>query len=310
MTDVTPETGAESPRYVGTTAEDLRAEALASMPQDEPTETPEPEGATETSEQTEESSDPPTDEHEEGGDEKPKPSKGVQKRLDELTREKYDERRRADALQAQLERTIAMLERQQAGSQQAESAPDPNDAPDPDRYPEGENDRQYIRDLARFEARQEIAQQQAIQTRQREIADIQAREQAAREKYEDYQQVVTPEAMAPILQRNPRIIAALAQHEKGPDLAYYLAKHPEDLSAIAGSSFETALIRIGQLSAAIDAPKNPTAEKPPAVSKAPAPIKPIGGGDPPAASFDAKLEALVAKGDFDGWRKLKSSANR
>ena len=309
MTDVIPESGAESPRYVGTTAEDLRAEALASMPQEEP-ESPEPEGATETADETAESSDPPTDEHDGEGEEKPKPSKGVQKRLDELTREKYDERRRADALQAQLERTIAMLEKQQGQPQQTEPAVNPNDAPDPDRYPEGENDRQYIRDLARFEARQEIAEQQAIATRQREIAEIHSREEAARAKYEDYQAVVTPEAMAPILQRNPRVIDALAQHERGPDLAYYLAKHSEDLSAIAGSSFETALIRIGQLLAAIDAPKTPTADRVPTVSKAPPPIKPIGGGDPPAASFDAKLEALVAKGDFDGWRKLKSSANR
>lgn len=313
MTDVIPDTGAESPRYVGTTAEDLRAEALASMPQEEPDESPDTQGATETADETAESSDTPADEHEDGGDEKPKPSKGVQKRLDELTREKYEERRRADALQAQLERTIAMLEKQQGQPQQpqADNAPDPNAAPDPDQYPEGENDRQFIRDLARFEARQEIAQQQAIQAKQREIADIQAREQAAREKYEDYQQVVTQEAMAPILQRNPRVIAALATHEKGPDLAYYLAKHPADLSAIAGSSYEAALIRIGQITVAIDAPKDSAAtEVRPRISKAPEPIKPIGGGDPPAASFEAKLEALVAKGDFDSWRKLKSSAKR
>ena len=144
MTDTLPDAGAESPRYTVTTPESLQAEALASMHQDD-NETPEPQGATDTANEAE-SSDPPADEHgDDEGDKPTKPPKGVQKRLDELTREKYEERRRADALQAQLERTIAMLERQSVPQQPAEEATDPNAAPDPDRYAGGEDDRQIGR---------------------------------------------------------------------------------------------------------------------------------------------------------------------
>lgn len=311
MTDTTsPVEGAAEPRITVTTYEDLQAEALASQPQDEP-ETPEPEGATDTAEQAE-SSDPPADEPDEEA-EKPKPSKGVQKRLDELTREKYEERRRADALQTQLERTIAMLERASGGEQPAEQQqPDPNGAPDPERYPEGENDRAYIRDLARFEVRQEMAAQQAKQEQMREIAAIQAREQAAREKYADYAEKVTTDALAPIIQGNPQLIATLAKHEQGPDLAYYLATHPEEVQTLSRIGHDMALIRIGQLTNAIATPTEPAGEKvPPKVSKAPEPIKPIGaGGDPPAVSLAARLAELEARGDFDTWRKLKSSAKR
>jgi hypothetical protein len=312
MTDTThPETGAAESGITTQTYDDLAAEALAGQSPDE-SETPEPEGAIDTAENSAESSEPPADEPDDEA-EKPKPSKGVQKRLDELTREKYEERRRADALQTQLERTIAMLERASGGEQPAEQQqPDPDGAPDPERYPEGENDRQYIRDLTRHEVRQEFAAQQARQEHVREIAEVQAREQAARAKYSDYAEKVTTDALAPIIQANPKIIATLAKHEQGPDLAYYLATHPEEVQKLSRIGHESALIRLGQLSIAIATPTEPAGEKsPPKVSKAPEPITPIGaGGDPPAVSMAARLAELEAKGDFDAWRKLKSSARR
>jgi hypothetical protein len=313
MTDSTQpvEAGAESPRIAVQTYEDLQAIALASQPQEDE-DTPEPQGATDTATEAE-SSDPPADEQgDEEGDKPKPPPKGVQKRLDELTREKYEERRRADALQAQLERTIAMLDRQSGGEQQPqEQTVDTDGAPDPERYPEGENDRQYIRDLTRFEVRQEFAAQQARQEQQREITEIQAREQAARERYADYNEVVTGEALAPILKGNPQLIATLAKHEQGPDLAYYLATHPDEVQKLARIGHESALIRLGQLSIAIATPTEPPSEKAPKVSKAPAPITPIGaGGDPPSISFERKLADLEERGDFDAWRKLKSSAKR
>jgi hypothetical protein len=163
-----------------------------------------------------------------------------------------------------------------------------------------------MRDVARYEARQEFAQFQAEAERQKRVVEIQAREDAARVKYPDYNTVVTRENLAPILQANPGVIEFLATNEHGPDLAHYLGSHPDETLAIARMQPFEAALRLGQLVHGFSTPQAPqSAPKP---SRAPAPISPIkGAGAAPAVTVSQRLTELEEAGNYDEWRKLKKS---
>lgn len=296
MTDTnpSPDTGAEA-RIVVTTPEDVTTKALNSAAEQanalDLDATP--------SEEPEEPSEPSAEETGEEPDEKKgKPPKGVQKRLDELTREKYDQQRRAEAAEARLQQALGLIEK---GPQQPQTF-DPSGPPNPANYPEGELDINFFRDLAKYEVRQEIqaAKQEAVH--QKTVNEIESREEAARSKYSDYNDVVSPQNLGPLLQ-NQDVFQTLASHEQGPELAYYLGKNPDQVVAIAQMSPYQAAMRIGQLLASIT-PEAPTKT----ASKAPPPISPIrGSGASPTVNYEARMQEAEDAGNFDLWRKLKSA---
>lgn len=297
MTDTnpSPDSGAEA-RIVVTTPEDVTAKALDSAAEQanalDLDATP--------SEQPEDPSESSAEENGEEPDEKKgKPPKGVQKRLDELTREKYDQQRRAEAAEARLEKALGLIEK---GPQQQSPTFDPNGPPNPANYPEGELDINFFRDLAKYEVRQEIQAAKEEAVHQRTVSEIESREETARSKYADYNDVVSPQNLGPLLQ-NQDVFQTLASHEQGPELAYYLGKNPDQVVAIAQMSPYQAAMRIGQLLASIT-PEAPTKS----ASKAPPPISPIrGSGASPAVNYEARMQEAEDSGNFDLWRKLKTA---
>lgn len=294
MSELLPVSGAEESRITVTSSEQSPIDSPVVEIQDE------------TPEETGDISDTSTDESAEEA-EKQKPPKGVQKRLDELTREKYEERRRADAIQAQLERTIAIIERQSGAEKPVQH--DVNAAPDPENYPEGDADISYIRDMARYEVRQEFEAQRALAERQKVVSEIEAREAEAKARYADYSEVVTDKTLYPITQKSPQLLEVIATHENGPDIAYYLGKNPKVALELAGMNPYHAAIKIGQILNTVTQPKSVTKSVP----KAPPPVERIESiGAAPAASVEAKLAELEAIGTaeaYDKWRALKRGLN-
>jgi len=297
MTDTnpSPDSGAEA-RIVVTTPEDVTNKALDSAAEQanaldlDATPSEEPEDPSESSAE---------ENGEEPDEKKGKPPKGVQKRLDELTREKYDQQRRAEAAEARLQQALGLIEK---GPQQQFPTFDPNGPPNPANYPEGELDINFFRDLAKYEVRQEIqaAKQEAVH--HKTVSEIESREETARSKYADYNDVVSPQNLGPLLQ-NQDVFQTLAAHEQGPELAYYLGKNPDQVVAIAQMSPYQAAMRIGQLLASIT-PEAPTRS----ASKAPPPISPIrGSGASPAVNYEARMQEAEDSGNFDLWRKLKAA---
>lgn len=295
MTDTSPpvESGAEAQRIVVTTPDDVTARAVEhaakwqepSLDQDEASPEAEPDSSTDD------------DSDDEPEDKKGKPPRGVQKRLDELTRQRYDEKRRADALEAQLSQALQALSQGQPQQPQ----PDPTQPPDPRQH--GGEGPEYYRELARWEARAEIQAMVAEVERAKTVESIASREETARAKYADYDSVVTPENLAPIRQ-NGELFEIVASHEAGPELAYYLGKNPEEAINLGRMNPYQASIRLGQLIAALT-PETTGAR---IASKAPAPISPMrGNGASPAVNYEAQLAEAEASGNFDLWRKLKSA---
>jgi hypothetical protein len=229
--------------------------------------------------------------------------RGVGKRLAELTREREEARRQAAMAQAQVDRALQILERQLGNTAPAEQQSDSNAEPDPANYANGEADIAYLRDMARHEVRQEFAAEQARAEHRRQIAEIQAREQAAIARYPDYQDVVTAVALQPMVQGNPDLLRHIMLHEAGPDIAYQLASdHALQLKLAKMSPFDAGIALQGIINQ--PPPKVPLK----LVPTAPEPITPIrGAGSAPAVSRHQQLEAAIEAGDYDKWRKLRSA---
>jgi hypothetical protein len=138
---------------------------------------------------------------------------------------------------------------QQQAPQPAAQAAAPDGLPDPANY-QG-NEQQYWRDLARFEARQELLEYQKQAQRYAEQESANKRIAATQEKlaaavlngqskYRDFDAVING-GLAPFL--NDALREEIATSELGDDVAYYLGKNPAEAARLAGLSDPRALAR-------------------------------------------------------------------
>jgi hypothetical protein len=210
--------------------------------------------------------------------ERPKGKGGFQKRIDKLIREKSGLEERAAAA----ERKAADLEARQP----KEEAKKPAVQGEPVRS-EFATDEEYIKAQARWEVRQELKEQKAAEERATEEARIQATYKAyndrlleARSHIEDFDEKM---ATAGDLKVPQSVYLSIIEMENGPEVAIYLAEHPEMAAELMEMSPLRATANVWKLSESL-APeeKEEKEEKPPVVekivSKAPPPIKPVGGG--------------------------------
>lgn len=195
---------------------------------------------------------------------------GVQKRIDELTRQRHDAERRASELEQRLQQL-------QSGAQTSGQVPATK--PDPRQF---EDYGEYVAALTKYEAAQLLGQrdqqqaqalqqqrqqltQQAEQTRAEVWTERQA---AARTTLPDYDQVMSAAANVHVSQA---VQEALLDSDRGPELAYHLAKNPAEAQRLNGLSPRQVDREIGRLEERLSRPV------PPPVSKAPPPLKPLTG---------------------------------
>jgi hypothetical protein len=191
----------------------------------------------------------------------------VQKRIDELTADKYAERKRADELAARLERMEAAT---------AKPAAQPSGAPKREDF---EDYADFVRADAKFEAVQaarelvesERRQQQETQTRStqeqsRAAAEKQflERRAAVEKEIPDYRDVI--EDWEPKLPDS--VVEMIVDLEQGPLISYHLAKNPELEAQFRNAPARMHGVLMGQLIA--------TLKSPPKVTAAPTPGKPVG----------------------------------
>lgn len=157
---------------------------------------------------------------------------------------------------------------------QPQSEPQPNAKPTPDQFKTTE---EYVEAVADWKAEQKISEKltawerqqierQQQSARQRTVDEFRQREDAARDKYEDFDSV----AYNPELPITQAMAETIQQSETGCDLAYYLGKNPQEAARIAQLSPFLQAKELGKLEAkiaSIPAPKKP--------SGAPAPINPV-----------------------------------
>lgn len=202
--------------------------------------------------------DPDAQKEEQARDEK---GKFVQKRINELTREKHEARRQAEQAARERDEFRAELARYRQSA-----APDPN-----------ENLPDYVRHLAREEAmalvEQERSHVQQTQEQQRwtELSQGYAeREREYAAKNPDYETAV--DSFASIVGVNPPLAELLMTSDAGPQVAHYLGNHLDEAVRIAQMPPHLLAREVTRLESRL------TAQKPKPVTQAPNPTPTLGGG--------------------------------
>lgn len=164
--------------------------------------------------------------------------------------------------------------------------------PKPDAFPAGEFDPQYLRAVARFEARHEQAQMAMVQRQQAarhaEAAKAQAFAKAAAEvakEHNDFNEVV-----GGLGHRLPNVVADMIA-EAGAEVAYAIGKDEAAEARIRAATSPAAVAReIGRIEARLEAAKEAAKAAaqapPPQPSAAPPPPSRTVRGHSPARGFD------------------------
>jgi len=196
---------------------------------------------------------------------------------------------------------IEQLERQLAAGTQAQPPQQPAKPPEPPGKPKLEN-------FETLEAYQEaltdwkIDQREAVRAAQSAEQQLQtawsSSEKTARAAHADYDEIVQS-VRAP---EGPGVMAArqaMLEDERGAEVLYHLATHPDEMRRIAALQPVAAVMAIGKLVGSLAPPVAGNGK--PKVSSAPKP--------PPALSHPAKTSTRdihdenFARTDFRGWEK-------
>lgn len=202
--------------------------------------------------------------------------RGVQRRIDELTADKYAERERATMLERQYQAAQAEIARLSQGVQ----PPRGDVEPDRSKYDDWEA---YQRDLAKFEARQVARWELAEARRQAAEAQQQAAYDAAQAQLNagfahnqaqfakarpDYAEKLRAADDVPMSAATEAAIKALPN---GPAVALWLAENKQVAQAIAGQPDVMQGFVLGNISSQLSSGR---------VTNAPRPGQPVGGGGP------------------------------
>jgi hypothetical protein len=217
-----------------------------------------------------------------------------------LTRSQRQQRKMA-RLSTMLAERDAEVERLKAATAKSDTDSEPKAA----NYAQGEWDPGYLSDLAAHKAAQKIGKQ----LEERDIREVTQRTQSqVREATEDFLERV--EDIKPSLpdfdkvmntfekdggKFAPHVIEEIRDSEKGPLLAYQLAKTPGLVEQLNAMSPRDAAREIGRLEARASLPKPRT------LTQAPAPLTPLKGGA--AAAYDPN--ASDDMGAYVKWRKAQ-----
>ena len=230
----------------------------------------------EESEQAEKEAEPEKTEESEAQDDEHSLPNGVKKRIDKITRQKYEAVAEANRLKAELEQMRAQLAPKQ-------KEPDISDFDTFDDYTEA---------LAeyKFNQKAQAQQQQASQQQQAQkvAQDWQSKVEKVRAVAPDFDEAFANVAEITFAQST---LDAVAGHEKGAEIAYLLGKNVGEAYRIAALPPYQQLMAIGELAARTNVPKPKT------VSTAPAPVKPVG-----SSSGGKKSVNEMSDKEFNEWR--------
>lgn len=230
-----------------------------------------------------------------------KPAKGVQKRLDELTRQREEAERRAKAAEENLRLALERKPAEPAKPQEEPAKPVQDEDPepqrplranfqDPDAYDAAMLD--YADKKAEHTARKAVREDRVLQDTERRKAAVaehvrkvnetyNTRVEEAKKEYADFAEV----AQADDVHITQFMADAIILHEQGPKIQYFLGKNKAEAKRISELSPQAQLIELGVIAASLRAapakaePQPPVAEvKPKPISQAPKPIDPAPAG--------------------------------
>lgn len=181
-----------------------------------------------------------------------------------------------DELDAAIGKRLAQEQRKWKREQERRAAEVqlPSEAPSLDNY---ESNDAYVEALAEHKARELISKKEQERYRSEVIDAYHTREEEARDKYDDFEQV----AYNPNLRITDVMAETIQSSDIGPDVAYYLGSNPKEADRISKMSPFLQAKEIGKIEAKLSA--EPITKK---TSSAPAPIAPVTARTSGSPSYD------------------------
>ena len=179
-----------------------------------------------------------------------------------------------EELDAIVSKRLAREQRKWERERAQQPAQPPKDIPPVDQF---ESPEAYADALAEKKAQELIAKREAQQQQAQVLEAYHEREEAAREKYDDFEQV----AYNPKLPITDVMAQTIQASDVGPDVAYYLGSNPQEATRISRLSPFLQAKEIGKIEAKLAS--NPPVKK---SSSAPAPITPVGTRAAANQSYD------------------------
>ena len=219
--------------------------------------------------------------------------RSYKERASQLAREKSIEKSRADALEARLASinqapppatpAPGVQESEQKASPGAEATPAEDDRPQQDKfetydeYQEALVDWKVSQRLTAHEAveRDRIAREETQRAQESLVAAHTARIDTFRSEHDDFDAVVERGKDLPMTRP---MQDAVLNSEEGPAVMYHLCQNPEECDRIAGLHPMLAIKEMGKLEARLEAARTGPASSAEPLTRAPRPIKPVGGG--------------------------------
>lgn len=261
-------------------------------------------------------SDPNSDPEAEFKEEPPK-KKTVQDRIDELVRQREETKREADRkiedMRREFEEKLAALKPAEPVQKATEPTPEDVDAAGEPKYPLGEFDPAYIRDLTRYTLEEERTQanlraEQERKDREQEAAAAALQSSwnekmtAAKEKYPDLtekgQELLN--GFEDLDQGYAGYLATvLMSMEFGPDVLHYLSNNPDEARKIVNSGAQKATLALGRIEAKFAEVEAQKVVAKPKISQAPPPpaaqARGTGGGVKTVEPDTDDLDAFSAQ---------------
>lgn len=198
---------------------------------------------------------------------------GVQKRIDQLTREKYEERRQREAVEKRLK------ELEEQSKPEPIKPPKEEDFDDYNQYLEQQADYLAARAAEKLSTQQKAKDQQLAQAEeqlqvQKRAEKFGERIQREMNAYEGFMEKMNDPIFAEITHNMDRdLIGLIQESDKATALTYHLATHIEEADRLSRLNPVYAARELARIEAKLELPK------PNKISNAPDPIKPIGSNE-------------------------------
>jgi len=168
----------------------------------------------------------------------------------------------------------------------------------------------YAEALAYQKAEELLAKREAAKQQSQVLESYQEREEAARDKYDDFEQV----AYNPKLPITNVMAETIQSSDIGPELAYYLGSNPKDAERISRMTPLSQAKEIGKIEAKLAA--EPPVKR---TTSAPAPISPVSARSTGAPALDTTDPRSIKSMTTGQWieaerarqmKKMQAMANR
>lgn len=202
---------------------------------------------------------------------KPKAKKRrFEKRIDQLTRDKYELQARLDEAERKL--TARLTEPEVKTTKNEDGKPRVEDFETYEAYIEALTDWKY--ETRRKKEKEELDLYHAERRMHELHQSWNKKIESARSKHEDWDEIAESDILI-----SSAMEGAIMDSDFGAEIVYFLGKNPSEAERISKLSPLAAIREIGKIEDALSKQKAPSdqAKKEPKVSKAPAPIKPIKG---------------------------------